>query len=58
MMVKEIFSQLLSSSSSSPPSSSSKIDENYLRNQVLKNADGEQQVEVNQRHLIDKILAR
>lgn len=39
-------------------SSSSKIDEDDLRNQVLKNASGEQRVEVNQRHLIDKILAR
>ncbi|GBB83136.1 hypothetical protein RclHR1_00010018 [Rhizophagus clarus] len=34
------------------------MDEDYLRKQVLLNADGEQQVEVNQRHLIDKILAR
>ncbi|PKC14058.1 hypothetical protein RhiirA5_269102 [Rhizophagus irregularis] len=29
-----------------------------FRNQVLSNSDGEERVEVNQRHLIDKILAR
>ncbi|PKY20927.1 hypothetical protein RhiirB3_524661 [Rhizophagus irregularis] len=34
------------------------MDEIYLRNQVLSSAGGEHRVEVNQRHLIDKILAR